>query len=47
MAYKMSLEINNGTLTLPTRRSFLKVPYNVCQIKKKRPYFEKYYRYSC
>ena len=44
MAYKMSLEINNGTLTLPTRRSFLKVLYNVCQIKKKRLKFEQNYR---
>ena len=34
MAYKMSLEINNGTVTLPTRRSFLKSLYNVCRIKK-------------
>ena len=40
----MSLEINNGTLTLPTRRSFLKVLYNVCQVKKKRLNFEQYYR---
>ena len=30
MAYKMLLEINNGILNLPTRRSFLKVLYNVC-----------------
>ena len=44
MAYKMSLEINNGTVTLPTRRSFLKVFYNVCQIKKKLLNFEQYYR---
>ena len=34
MAYKMSLEINKGNITHPTRRSFLKVLYNVCQIKK-------------
>ena len=44
MAYKMSLEINNGNVTLPTRRSFLKVLYNVCQIKKKHNNFEKCYR---
>ena len=44
MAYKMSLEIKNGTLTLPTRQSFLKNLDNVCQIKKKRPNFEQYYR---
>ena len=44
MAYKMSLEVKTGTLTLPTRRSFLKVLYNVCQFKKKRANFEQYYR---
>ena len=44
MAYKMSLEINKGNLTLPTRPSFLEVLYNVCQIKKKQITFEKYYR---
>ena len=44
MAYKMSLEINKGNITLPTRRSFLKVLYNVCQIKKKHISFEQYYR---
>ena len=44
MAYKMSLEINNGTLTLSTRRSFLKNLYKVCQSKKKRLNFEQYYR---
>ena len=44
MAYKMSLEINNGNVTLPTRRSFLKVLFNVCQIKKKQMNFEQYYR---
>ena len=44
MAYKMSLEINKGNVTLPTRRSFLKVLYNVCQIKKKQITFEQYYR---
>ena len=44
MAYKMSLEVNNGTLTLPTGRSILKVLDNVCQIKKKRPSFEQIYR---
>ena len=40
----MSLEINNGNVTLPTRRSFLKILYNVCQIKKKHIKFEQYYR---
>ena len=44
MAYKMSLEINKGDITLPTRRSFLKVLYNVCQIRKKDITFEQYYR---
>ena len=44
MAYKMSLEINKGNITPPTRRSFLKVLYNVCQIKKKHISFEQYYR---
>ena len=44
MAYKMSLEINHGTLTLPTKRSFLKLLYDVCQIKKKPLNFEQYYR---
>ena len=34
MAHKMSLEINKGNITIPTRRSFLKVFHNVCQIKK-------------
>ena len=44
-AYKMSLEINKGNVTLPTRRSFLKDLYNVCQIKKKKQItFEQYYR---
>ena len=44
MAYKLSLGINKRNLTLPTRRSFLKVIYNVCQIKKKPITFEQYYR---
>ena len=44
MAYKTSLEINKGNITLPTRRSFLKILYNVCQIKKKQITFEQYYR---
>ena len=44
MAYKMSLEINNGNVILPTRRSFSKVRYNVCQIMKKHIKFEQYYR---
>ena len=35
---------NKGNVTLPTRRSFLKVLYNVCQIKKKQIILEQYYR---
>ena len=44
MAYKMSLEINKGNKTLPTRCSFLKVLYNVCQMKKKHISFEQYFQ---
>ena len=44
MAYKKSLEINKGNVTLPTPRFFLKVIYNVCQVKKKQITFEQYYR---
>ena len=33
-----------GNVTLPTRRSFLKVLYDVCQVKKKQINFEQYYR---
>ena len=40
----MSLEINTGNVTLPTRSSFLKFLYNVCQMKKKPITFEQYYR---
>ena len=44
MAYKMSLETNNGKVSLHTSRSFLKVLYHVCQIKKKHLDFEQCYR---
>ena len=44
MAYKMSLEITKGNVTLPTRRSFPKVLYKVCQVNKKQINFEQYYR---
>ena len=40
----MSMEINNNALTNSTKRSFLKVLYNVCQIKKKNINFEQYLR---
>ena len=43
MAYEMSLEFNKANVTLPTRRSFLKVIYNVCQVKKKQIKFEHHY----
>ena len=44
MVYKRLLEIDNTTLTLPLRRSFLKFFYNVCRIEEKRLYFEQFYR---
>ena len=44
MAYKVSLEVNKGNVTLHTRRSFLKVLYNVCQVKKKQTNFGQYFR---
>ena len=40
MAFKLSLEINNDKITASTKRSFLKVLYNVCKIKKKHINFE-------
>ena len=40
MAYKFSLEINNDQITPSTKRSFLKVLYIVCKIKKKDINFE-------
>ena len=42
MAYKLSLEINNNKITPKSLIAFLKVLYNVAQIKKKRITFEKY-----
>ena len=42
MAFKLSLEINNDQTTIPTKRAFLKVLYNVCKIKKKQINFEQY-----
>ena len=40
MAYKLSLEINNNKITPKSLIAFLKVLYNVAQIKKKRITFE-------
>ena len=44
MAFKLSLEINSDQITSSTKRSFLKVLYNVCKIKKKNINFEQYAR---
>ena len=44
MAFKLSLEINNDQITISTKRSFLKVLYNVWKIKKKHITFEQYAR---
>ena len=44
MANKMSQEINQNLITLSTRRAFLKILYNVCQIKNKQLNFEQYFR---
>ena len=45
MAFKLSLEINKDQITISTKRSFLKVLYNVCKMKKKNINFEQYARY--
>ena len=42
MAFKLSLEINTEQVTIATKRSFLKILYNVCKIKKKNIAFEQY-----
>ena len=44
MAYKLSLEINNNKITSKSLIAFLKVLYNVAQIKKKRITPEQYSR---
>ena len=44
MAYKLSLEINNNKITPKSLIAFLKVLYNVAQIKKKRITVEQYSR---
>ena len=42
MGYKLSLEINNNKITPKSLIAFLKILYNVAQIKKKRITFEQY-----
>ena len=44
MAFKLSLEINKNQMTPKSLIAFLKVFYNVTQIKKKRITFEQYSR---
>ena len=44
MAYKLSHEINKSKITPKTLIAFLKVLYNVAQIKKKKITFEQYSR---
>ena len=44
MAFKLSSEINTDQVTIPTKRSFLKVLCNVCKRKKKNISFEQYAR---
>ena len=44
MAYKLSLEINKNKITPKTLITFLKVLYNISQIKKKKVTFEQYPR---
>ena len=44
MAFKLSLEINNNKITPKSFIAFLKVLYNVTQIKKKHITFEQYSR---
>ena len=44
MGFKLSLEINNDTITAATTRSFLNVLYNVCKISKKHINIEQYNR---
>ena len=44
MAIKMFLETNTDKVTILTRRSFLKVLYSICKIKKKKINFEQYAR---
>ena len=44
MAFKLSLEINTNKITPKNLLAFLKVLYNVTQIKKKQITFEQYSR---
>ena len=40
MAFKLSLESNNDKITIPIKKFFLKVVYNICKRKKKLINFE-------
>ena len=44
MAYELSLEINKNKITPKTLIAFLRVLYNISQIKKKKFTFEQYSR---
>ena len=44
MAYKLSLEINKNKITPKTLIAFLKVLYNISQMKRKKATFEQYSR---
>ena len=44
MTFKLSLEINKNKVTLKSLVAFLKVLYNITQIKKKKITFEQYSR---
>ena len=44
MAFKLSLKINNDQITVSSKRSFQKILYNNCKIKKKNISFEQYAR---
>ena len=44
MTYKLSLEINKNKIKPKTLIAFLKVLYNISQIKKKKITFEQYSR---
>ena len=44
MAFKRSLDNNSHQITIHSKRSFLKVLYNVCRMKKKHITLEQYAR---
>ena len=44
MAFKLSLKVNNEQITISTKRSLLKILYNVFKIKKTIINFEQYAR---